>query len=210
MFIERVLGSSQSVKYSTTEGLTITTGKAAKDPVNLGEMNSGAIRLRQHAIDYEERPDDDGYLEVYLNKFIKLDTMFNWTAINMYDIKFRLSKASTRPNTITSWRDPAIELYHECFTMNPGAAKSTGGNPAKPGPKKPGPKKPGAKTLGHAAWGRKYLSVTEHNGTAICFMKQRTGSCNRRGCNFEHDICGMCGTAGHVAKDCPNGPPPQN
>ena len=65
------------------------------------------------------------------------------------------------------------------------------------------------KKLGNAAWGRQHLNHTEHNGTPLCFHKQRTGSCNRPGCTFAHDICGMCGAAGHVAKDCPNGPPPQ-
>ena len=211
-FIEMLLGSQQTARFSVSGGLTISTGKAAVDPVNLVEFMSAGLRLRQHAMDYNEWPDDDGYIDVYLHRFIAFDQMFNWKAIAAFDTRFRLEKASSRPGSITSWKDPAVELTQQYFTFNPLAAKSTGrgGNPIGGGGNPKGPKAPGKKKkLGNAAWGRQHLNNTEHNGTPLCFHKQRTGSCNRTGCTFEHNVCGMCAASGHVARTCPNGPPPQ-
>ena len=124
-FVEQQPGSEtqQTLRYSAG-GLSITTGKEATDPVDLAELSSAAIRLRQHALDHGQWDDDDGYLEVYVQRLIKLDELFVMSAINLFDTRFRLSKASNRPGTISSWRDPAVELYHEIFTMDPGAAKS--------------------------------------------------------------------------------------
>lgn len=219
-FIEMAIGTQQTARFSVSGGLTISTGKAAADPINLGEFMSAGLRLRQHAIDYKEWDDDDGYIDVYLHRFIAFDAMFNWKAIAAFDTRFRLEKASSRPGSISSWKDPAIELTQTYFTFNPAAAKhSSKGGGGKGGAGGAGGgaggggrgagKGAGKKKLGNAAWGRQHLNHTEHNGTPLCFHKQRTGSCNRPGCTFAHDICGMCGAAGHVANQCPNGPPPQ-
>jgi|TARA_B100001105_G_scaffold224070_1_gene192945 hypothetical protein len=220
-FIEMAIGTQQTARFSVSGGLTISTGKAAVDPANLGEFMSAGLRLRQHAIDYKEWDDDDGYIDVYLHRFIAFDAMFSWKAIAAFDTRFRLEKASSRPGSITSWKDPAIELTQTYFTFNPAAAKHSGkggggaggggagGGGAGGGGRGAGKGAGKKKKLGNAAWGRQHLNHTEHNGTPLCFHKQRTGSCNRPGCTFAHDICGMCGAAGHVAKDCPNGPPPQ-
>ena len=64
-----------------------------------------------------------------MHRFIAFDRMFNWKAIAAFDTRFRLEKASSRPGSISSWKDPAVELTRTFFTFNPAAAKhpSTGG-----------------------------------------------------------------------------------
>ena len=120
-FLELAIGTQQTARFSVSGGLTISTGKAAADPANLGEFMSAGLRLRQHAIDYKDWDDDDGYIDVYLHRFIAFDAMFNWKAIAAFDTRFRLEKASSRPGSISSWKDPAIELTQTYFTFNPPA-----------------------------------------------------------------------------------------
>jgi hypothetical protein len=125
-FIELVIGTPQTARFSVSGGLTITTGKAAVDPANLGEFMSAGLRLRQHALDHKDWDDDEGYTDVYLHRFIAFDKLFNWKAIAAFDTRFRLEKASSRPGSISSWKDPAVELTQQYFTFNPNAAKHPG------------------------------------------------------------------------------------
>ena len=53
-----------------------------------------------------------------MQRFIAFDATFNWEAIAAFDTRFRLEKASSRPGSISYWKDPAVELTQSFFTFN--------------------------------------------------------------------------------------------
>ena len=181
------------------------------DPVSTVEYVSGATRLRQCAMDNQRWPNDDGYLDVYIPRITGWSAHYTWAAINAYDRAFRRAMHAARPGA--SWRVLDVALHTACMLDDPSARLHTGGGGFVGAPR--APRAPGGgkqqPTLRDVPWANKYLKHTEHAGGRLCFHEQRHGSCGRagKGCAFTHNHCGMCGQAGHVARACPSGAPPQ-
>jgi hypothetical protein len=227
--------AATSVESTTTVGNIVirAAGRVSPDPTNLNDYMLGAHRLRQWAIDMHRWPNDIGYLTGYIGLIIELDKTYTWPAINKFDRTFRQSLASPTDTVTKTWEHWPQRLFAECFEIdatarkrssfrdgasaNPGSrsTSSAGGKSASAGK---GTKRSangsatassGNGKMNCRDWATAHLTHHTVNGNSLCFLNQREGKCHRgANCQMEHGFCGMCKAAGHVAKDCPSGPPP--
>ena len=122
------LGAQQPASASIG-GFTIHAAAArSKLPTNLNDWMTGALRLRQYAIDMGRWPVDAGYLTTYLPLIISFDKVYTWEAINKFDEAFRRSLASTQPGTITSWEEWPQRLFATIFELDLSSRRTAAGN----------------------------------------------------------------------------------